>query len=127
MYILLYDFGTSSVKTCLFAIDSEMRLAASSTAAYGLYFSDDSGAEQDPEEWWAALCSTTRQVGATGTALVAAAGLKGDDVLELSRRLVKVNHVCVPAPRNREVYERNDRVYKKRYKANAKSFQELNA
>ena len=31
----------------------------------------------------------TQQVGATGTALVVAAGLKGDDVLELSRRLVK--------------------------------------
>ena len=46
MYIIIYDFGTSSVKTCLFAIDSEIRLAASSTAAYGLYFSDDGGAEQ---------------------------------------------------------------------------------
>ena len=69
----------------------------------------------------------TQQVGATGTALVVAAGLKGDDVLELSRRLVKVNHVYVPEPRNREVYERNDRVFKKLCKANAKIFRELNA
>ena len=60
MYIIIYDFGTSSVKTCLFDIDSEVRLVASSTAGYGLYISDDGGAEQDTEEWWAALCSTTR-------------------------------------------------------------------
>ena len=60
MYIIIYDFGTSSVKTCLFDIDSEIRLVASSAAGYGLYISDDGGAEQDTEEWWAALCSTTR-------------------------------------------------------------------
>ena len=59
MYIIIYDFGTSSVKTCLFDIDSEIRLVASSAAGYGLYISDDGGAEQDTEEWWAALCSTT--------------------------------------------------------------------
>jgi xylulokinase len=62
MYIIIYDFGTSSVKTCLFHIDSEIHLAAGSTAEYGLYISDDGGAEQDTEEWWAALCSTTRDV-----------------------------------------------------------------
>ena len=60
MYIIIYDFGTSSVKTCLFQIDSQIHLLAGSTAEYGLYISDDGGAEQDTEEWWAALCSTTR-------------------------------------------------------------------
>lgn len=35
---------------------------ASSNAAYGLYISDDGGAEQDTEEWWAALCSTTKDL-----------------------------------------------------------------
>ena len=62
MYIIIYDFGTSSVKTCLFDIDQEIRLLASSTGSYGLYISDDGGAEQDTEEWWAALCSTTRDL-----------------------------------------------------------------
>ena len=60
MYIIIYDFGTSSVKTCLFAIDSEVRIVASATAAYGIYISEDGGAEQDTEEWWEAICSTTR-------------------------------------------------------------------
>ena len=62
MYIIIYDFGTSSVKTCLFEIDSEIRLVASSAAGYGLYTSDDGGAEQNTEEWWTALCSTTRDL-----------------------------------------------------------------
>ena len=62
MYIIIYDFGTSSVKTCLFEIDSRIRLAASASAEYGLYISDDGGAEQDTEEWWAAICSTTRDL-----------------------------------------------------------------
>jgi len=62
VYIVIYDFGTSSVKTCLFEIGSDIRLVAGSSAAYGLYISDDGGAEQDTEEWWAALCSTTRDL-----------------------------------------------------------------
>ena len=62
MYIIVYDFGTTSVKTCLFEIDAEIRLAASATDSYGLYTSEDGGAEQDPEEWWAALCKTTREL-----------------------------------------------------------------
>ena len=62
MYIIIYDFGTSSVKTCLFEIDSEIRLVAGASAEYGLYISDDGGAEQDTEEWWSAICSTTREL-----------------------------------------------------------------
>ena len=62
MYIIIYDFGTSSVKTCLFQIDSQIHLTAGASAEYGLYISDNGGAEQDVDEWWEALCSTTRDV-----------------------------------------------------------------
>ncbi len=62
MYIIIYDFGTSSAKTCLFKIDSEIRLVAGSSAEYGLYITDNGGAEQDTEEWWSALCSTTHNL-----------------------------------------------------------------
>ena len=62
MYIVVYDFGTSSVKTCLFEIDTEIRLVTGATAGYGLYISDDGGAEQDTEEWGSALCKTTREL-----------------------------------------------------------------
>lgn len=39
MYIIIYDFGTSSVKTCLFEIDAEIKLVAGSYASYRLYIS----------------------------------------------------------------------------------------
>ena len=62
MFIIIYDFGTSSVKTCLFEIEQGIELVASSTASYNLYISDDGGAEQETEEWWAALCQTTKDL-----------------------------------------------------------------
>ena len=62
MYVIIYDFGTSNVKTCLFRIDSGIELTACATGSYGLYITENGGAEQDTEEWWAALCSTTRKL-----------------------------------------------------------------
>ena len=68
----------------------------------------------------------SQEVGAIGTALVVAAGIRGVDVLELSRQLVKANHAYIPNPENKDIYERNYRVFKKLYKANAKFFKEIN-
>ena len=62
MYTIIYDFGTSSVKTCLFEIDSEIKLLANSNKEYGLYISDDGRAEQDTEELWEAICSSTKDL-----------------------------------------------------------------
>ena len=47
MYIIIYDFGTSTLKTCLFEIDDKIRLVTSASAGFGLYTTDDGGAEQD--------------------------------------------------------------------------------
>jgi xylulokinase len=69
----------------------------------------------------------TQEVGAVGAALVVAAGVKGEDVLELSRKLVKPENVYVPNPENKEVYERNYRVFKKLYRSNANNFKMINA
>lgn len=41
MYIIIYDFGTGSVKTCLFNIDSEIHVVANAKADYGIYLSDE--------------------------------------------------------------------------------------
>ena len=68
----------------------------------------------------------TQEVGAIGTALVVAAGIQGADVLELARKLVKVEQAYVPNPANREVYECSYEVFKKLYKCNAENFQALN-
>lgn len=62
MHIIIHDFGTSSVKTCLFEIDEKINLITSSSAGYGLYVSDDGGAEQDTDEWWKAICHTTGEL-----------------------------------------------------------------
>ena len=67
-----------------------------------------------------------QEVGAIGTALVVAAGIKKTDVLELSQQLIQPNRSYHPNPANKEVYERNYRVFKKLYKSNAAGFKDLN-
>ena len=67
-----------------------------------------------------------QEVGAVGTALVVAAGIKGEDVLELSKRLVKVTRVYQPDASNKAVYERNYKVFKRLYRSNARNFRMLN-
>ena len=67
-----------------------------------------------------------QEVGAVGTALVVAARLKGEDVFDLSKQLVKADHVYVPDPSNKEIYDRNYKVFKMLYKSNAKYFRALN-
>ena len=69
----------------------------------------------------------SQEAGAVGTALAVAAGIKGVDVLELTRQLVKANHAYKPDPENREIYDRNYRVFKRLYKSNARNFRDLNS
>lgn len=66
-YVLAYDIGTTGVKTCLFSIDHTIQLVASAQKGYGLYILPNGGAEQDTEEWWEAMCSTTRELFSSGT------------------------------------------------------------
>ncbi|MGN1348116.1 MAG: FGGY family carbohydrate kinase, partial [Acutalibacteraceae bacterium] len=61
-YALAYDIGTTGVKTCLFEIDDTIRLIADALGDYNLYILEDGGAEQDPDEWWDAMCKTTKEV-----------------------------------------------------------------
>ena len=69
----------------------------------------------------------TQQVGAIGTALVVAAGLRGEDVLELAQRLVRANRTYVPNPEDKAVYDRNYNVFKELYKSLARHFRALNS
>ncbi|MBR0230605.1 MAG: carbohydrate kinase, partial [Clostridia bacterium] len=71
--------------------------------------------------------NNAQEAGAVGAALVVAAGINGEDVLALSRRLVKANHTYTPDPDNKEVYERNFKVFKNLYKSNAANFKQLNS
>ncbi len=61
-YVISYDIGTTGVKTCIFEIEKEIKLISAAMEGYQLYIFPDGGAEQDPEEWWSALCNTTNKV-----------------------------------------------------------------
>ena len=62
LYAIAYDVGTTGVKTCLFSIDGELRLLAGEYEAYELYILPNGGAEQDAEQWWDAMCRSTRRL-----------------------------------------------------------------
>ncbi len=61
-YVISYDIGTTGVKSCLFEIGETINLISAAMEGYKLYILPDGGAEQDPEEWWQAMCSTTKTI-----------------------------------------------------------------
>ncbi|MBQ8228495.1 MAG: FGGY-family carbohydrate kinase [Clostridia bacterium] len=61
-YAISYDIGTTGVKTCIFSISDTIELVSGASAGYNLYVLDGGGAEQDPSEWWHAMCRTTGEV-----------------------------------------------------------------
>lgn len=65
-YVITYDIGTTGIKTCLIEIDETIKILASDTAGYNLFVDDETGvkggSEQDADEWWAAMCETTKEV-----------------------------------------------------------------
>lgn len=56
-YILAHDLGTSGNKATLYSAEGVP--AASVTAAYPTRFFNGNWAEQNPEEWWQAVCRST--------------------------------------------------------------------
>lgn len=64
-YILAHDLGTSGNKASLFRADG--KLAGSQVFAYGVNYFNGTWAEQDAEDWWDAVCRTSRSlIEATG-------------------------------------------------------------
>lgn len=61
-HVITYDVGTTGVKTCLFEITDKIRMIDDSYGGYNLYLLENGGAEQDPDEWWQAICDTTKDV-----------------------------------------------------------------
>lgn len=57
-YILAHDLGTSGNKATLYS--EEGAQVACATVAYPSRFFNGTWAEQDPEEWWRAVCDSTR-------------------------------------------------------------------
>jgi len=59
-YLIGIDIGTSGTKTVLF--DECGRPMASSTVEYPMYQPRNGWAEQDPNDWWKAVCETSKEV-----------------------------------------------------------------
>ena len=59
-YILAHDLGTSGNKATLFSESGA--LVASEVYSYGCHYFHEIWAEQDPEDWWRAICTTTRNL-----------------------------------------------------------------
>lgn len=64
MYVIAYDVGTTGLKTCLFDIteNKSINLVADASKGYDLYILDNGGSEQDPQQWWDAMCATTKEL-----------------------------------------------------------------
>lgn len=62
VYVITYDVGTTSLKSCLFAIGDKITLVDAAMAGYELHILPNGGAEQDPLDWWTAMVATTREL-----------------------------------------------------------------
>ncbi len=62
VFVIAYDLGTTGIKTCVLEIADTITLLASATEGYDLHVLENGGAEQEPDDWWQAMCSTTRRV-----------------------------------------------------------------
>lgn len=59
-YLIAHDLGTSGDKATLFT--TEGKLVKSVTSTYETRFFNGNWAEQDPTEWWRAVCKANHQL-----------------------------------------------------------------
>ncbi len=74
-HLLGIDFGTESCRAGVFDLDG--RCLAAEATTYELKHPRPGWAEQDPDEWWSALCKSVREA-------ISAAGVSADSIAGLS-------------------------------------------
>lgn len=74
-YLIGIDIGTSGTKSVLF--DTEGNTVASATADYPLYQPENGWAEQNPQDWWKAVCSTLSEISKKACGEICGIGLSG--------------------------------------------------
>ncbi len=62
IYIMAYDIGTTGSKACLYRVNDEIELVDSHLEEYPLYTLENGGVEQKADEWWGAICKSTKHV-----------------------------------------------------------------
>lgn len=59
-YLIAHDLGTSGDKATLFRVDGVP--VKSATVSYPVHYFGSHCAEQNPEDWWRAVCQSTKQI-----------------------------------------------------------------
>ena len=59
-YLLGIDIGTSACKVAVF--DRNGQVLAAANGDYPVYYPQEGWAEQNPEEWWSAVCKATKKL-----------------------------------------------------------------
>ena len=59
-YLLAHDLGTSGNKVTLFSTEGE--LITSCVESYDCHFFNDNWAEQNAEDWWNAVATSTKRI-----------------------------------------------------------------
>lgn len=96
MYVIAYDVGTTGLKSCLYEISggSPVKMIRGEVADYDLYVLDNGGVEQDPMQWWQAMCdSTGRLLSETG---IGKEEIKGISFCAQMQAVVLVDEECNP-------------------------------
>ena len=74
-YILAHDLGTTGNKATLY--DQEGALVSSAFYGYGTEFAHTGWAEQNPEDWWRAVCVSTQE-------LLRQSGIRADNIAAIT-------------------------------------------
>lgn len=95
-YIISHDMGTSSDKAILISIYGN--IIDSAKQNYPIYHPQSGYAEQDPSDWWNAVCNTTQ-------AVLKKTGVKAEDVVGMTfssqmQNLIPVNNNGEPLMRS---------------------------
>jgi len=83
-YLLAHDVGTSGNKATLFTVEGE--LIGSVTSSYDTRYYNANWAEQNPDDWWKAICLSTKQL---------LSGIEKKDVLAVSFSGQMMGCLCV--------------------------------
>lgn len=70
-YVLAHDLGTTGNKATLY--DKEGKLVGSAFFGYGTEYAHTGWAEQNPNDWWEAVCTSTKQ-------LLSESNVAGDEI-----------------------------------------------
>lgn len=85
-YILAHDLGTSGNKATLFS--AEGQLIGSEVYSYDAHYFNDTWVEQNAEDWWNAVCHTSRQ-------LIQSTGIDAKDIKAISFSGQMMGCLCV--------------------------------